>query len=200
MEAADTRDESGSGCERTTTNRGDLVMFRRKRTAEDFAEEIKAHLELEADELRREGLNEKDAGRQARVAFGNVRVAQERFYLKDRWLGLDKLARNLRYALRSLLQSPGFAITAILTLALGMGANTAVFSVMNSVMLRSLPVADADRVVYLKTSNPPRGTGTIDNNETFSYPVYDALRKQAGAVSAVIAYVPLSGNKVGVRY
>ena len=75
------------------------------------------------------------------------------------------------------MQSPGFAITAILTLALGVGANTAVFSVMNAVLLRSLPVADPDRVVYLRTSNPPRGTGTIDSNETFSYPVYDALRQ-----------------------
>src|SRR5262249_31720171 len=97
-------------------------------------------------------------------------------------------------------ESPGFTITAILTLALGMGANTAVFSVMNSVMLRSLPVADADRLVYLRTTNPPKGTGTIDSTETFSYPVYDALRKQGGAMSAVMAYVPLSGNKVAVRY
>jgi hypothetical protein len=110
------------------------------------------------------------------------------------------LLRDLRLGARSLLASPGFTITAILTLALGMGANTAVFSVMNAVMLRSLPVADADRVVYLRTSGPPHGTGTIDTTETFSYPVYDALRKQTGGMSAVVAYVPLSGNKVAVRY
>jgi predicted permease len=175
-------------------------MSRPRRTTEDFAEEIQAHIELEAEQLRRDGLSEEDARWQARRKFGNVRAAQERFYLHNRWEWLDRLLRDLKFGFRSLIESPGFTITAILTLALGMGANTAVFSVMNSVMLRSLAVADADRVVYLKTSNPPRGTGTIDNNETFSYPVYDALRKQAGAVSAVIAYVPLSGNKVGVRY
>jgi predicted permease len=175
-------------------------MSRPRRTTKDFAEEIQAHIELEAEQLRRDGLGEEDARWQARRKFGNVRAAQERFYLHHRWEWVDRLLRDLRFGFRSLIESPGFTITAILTLALGMGANTAVFSVMNSVMLRSLPVADADRVVYLKTSNPPRGTGTIDNNETFSYPVYDALRKQAGAVSGVIAYVPLSGNKVGVRY
>jgi predicted permease len=177
-----------------------MTMFRRKRTAEDFAEEIKTHIELEADELRREGLSEQDASRGARRAFGNVRAAEERFYLNGRWLEMDKLLRDLRYGLRSLLQSLGFTITAILTLALGMGANTAVFSVMNAVLLQSLPVADADRVVYLRTSNPPHGTGTIDSNETFSYPVYDALRRQSGGLSAVMAYVPLSASKVAVRY
>ena len=175
-------------------------MLWRKRTAEDFSEEIRAHIELEAEQLRHEGLSESEARRQARRKFGNVCAAQERFYMRHRWEWLDRMLSNVKFGLRSLLDSPGFTITAVLTLALGMGANTAVFSVMNAILLRSLPVADADRVVYLRTSNPPRGTGTINSTETFSYPVYDALRKQNGGMSAVMAYVPLSGNKVAVRY
>ncbi|MFZ0743452.1 MAG: ABC transporter permease [Terracidiphilus sp.] len=175
-------------------------MFRHKRSAKDFAEEIKAHLELEADELRQEGFSDVEARSQARREFGNVGVAQERFYLRGRWVWLDKTLRDLRFGLRSLRHSPGFALTAILTLALGVGANTAVFSVMNAVLLRSLPVADPDRLVYLRTSNPPPGTGTIDSNETFSYPIYDALRHQNAALSPLMAYVPLSGSKVAVRY
>src|SRR4029077_13569865 len=146
-------------------------MFNRKRTAEDFAEEIKAHLALEADDLRDEGLSEAESQRRARVELGNVPLAQQKFRLRGRWQAFDKIARDFRFGVRSLLKSPGFALTAILTLALGVGANTAVFSVMNAVLLKSLPVKDPQNVVYLRTSNPPRNTGTVDSNETISYPV-----------------------------
>ena len=175
-------------------------MFKRKRTAEDFADEIKAHLELESDNLRADGLSNEEAQRRARVEFGNVSHAQEQFRLRGRWQAFDKVARDLRFGMRSLLKSPGFALTAILTVALGVGANTAVFSVMNAVLLKSLPVADPQSLVYLRISSPPRGTGTVDTNETISYPVYDALRKQTNVLSPLIAYVPLSGSKVAVRY
>ena len=105
---------------------------------------------------------------------------------------MPAIVDNLRYAIRQLRKTPGFTLVTVLTLALGIGANTAVFSVMNAVLLRSLPVADPTRVVYLRTSNPPSGTGTIDSNETFSYAVYDALRRQNRGLSPVMAYAPLS--------
>jgi predicted permease len=175
-------------------------MFKPKRTDEDFAEEIKSHLALEADELHAEGMDAEEAKRRARVEFGNIPHAQEQFRLRGRWQALDKFLRDLRFSLRSLLKSPGFALTAILTVALGVGANTAVFSVMNAVLLKSLPVSDPQNLVYLRTSGPPRGTGTIDTNETFPYAVYDTLRKNTSAVSPLIAFVPLSGGKVAVRY
>lgn len=106
---------------------------------------------------------------------------------------------DLVYSIRQLRKTPAFTLVCVLTLALGIGANTAVFSVMNAVLLRSLPVQDPSRVVYLRTSDQPRGTGTIDTAETFSYNVYDTLRRQNKALSSVLAYVPLASGKVAVR-
>ncbi|MEO6923838.1 MAG: ADOP family duplicated permease, partial [Bryocella sp.] len=152
------------------------------------------------DELKREGLSEDEARRTARREFGNVRLAQERFYEKSRWAWLDKVWRDVRFGVRGLRQSPGFAITAVLTLALGVGANSAVFSVMNAVLLRSLPVSDPQSVVYMKTSGTPRRSmQTGDWGTSLSYPVYEALRQQKNVLSEVIVYVPLSNDKVGVR-
>ena len=107
---------------------------------------------------------------------------------------------DLRYAVRQLKKSIGLTVICVVTLALGIGANTAVFSVMNTVLLKSLPVEDPDHVVYLNTSGAPQRTGTIASRETFPYTVYDAFHKQHGPLTAVMAYVPLSAGKVAVRY
>ena len=159
-------------------------MFRRKRSAEDFAEEIQAHIELEAEELRSEGL-ERGRGALARHGESSAACARRRnaFTCRADGCGWTDVLRDLSIRISVAdWRAPGSRSRRSLTLALGMGANTAVFSVMNAVLLRSLPVADPDRVVYLRTSDPPHGTGTIDSHETFSYPVYDALRKQNGAM------------------
>ncbi|HTW80678.1 MAG TPA: ABC transporter permease [Terracidiphilus sp.] len=143
-------------------------MFKRKRSTNDFDEEMRAHLALEADELESEGLNDQEARRRAHVAFGNVQAAHERFYLKSRpeWIAwLDNLARDLKYALRQLLRHPGFTLTATLTLALGIGANTAIFTVIQSVLLAPLPYVNPNRLALLETHwtdsghTAPRMTG-----------------------------------------
>ena len=114
-------------------------MFKRTRSRDDFAEEIKAHLELEADELKREGLSEDEAHRKARLEFGNVCAAQERFYLRYRVMWIDNLVQDIRFAIRQLVKNPGFSTTAILVLSLGIGACVAIFGFVDAALLEPLP-------------------------------------------------------------
>jgi predicted permease len=154
-------------------------MFWRKRSAEDFAEEIKAHLELEAEDLKREGLSDDEARCKARREFGNVRRAQEQFYVKGRFVWLDNLLHDLRFALRQLRRSPGFAVTAVLTLALGIAANVIVFGVLQALVLRPIDVPHAEQVMTLARKNDPY--------PFFSYPEVRDVRDGNTVFSAVAA-------------
>ncbi|MCU1321644.1 MAG: permease, partial [Acidobacteriaceae bacterium] len=128
-------------------------MFRRRRSADDFAEEIKSHLELEADDLQSEGLSEEQARHRARVEFGNAQAARERFYLKGRTAWLDNLLRDLQFAIRQLARKPGFACIALLVLALGIGTSVAIFAFVDSALLEPLPYANPNQVMSVSESN-----------------------------------------------
>jgi macrolide transport system ATP-binding/permease protein len=128
-------------------------MFRRRRSADDFAEEIKSHLELEADDLQSEGLSEEQARHRARVEFGNAQAARERFYLESRIAWLDNLLRDLQFAIRQLARKPGFACIALLVLALGIGTSVAIFAFVDSALLEPLPYANPNQVMSVSESN-----------------------------------------------
>jgi predicted permease len=112
--------------------------------------------------------------------------------------------KDLRFALRQLARAPGFTSTVVLTLALGIGATTAVFSVMNAIMLRYLPVPDPQRLVMLRITSKPRGFSQTGYDETTSLtlPAFQAFRTQDGSVSDLMGFVPLGGgnSKISVRF
>jgi len=162
--------------------------------AEEFAREHIADWEALSRHLAQSHLGKMDSLERLQSRIDDSRVRNRG---RSLFAGLPQ---DLLLAVRMMRKSPVFTAVAVLTLALGVGANTAVFSVMNAVLLRSLPVEDPTRVVYLRTTNPPHGTGTVDSNGTFSYQVYDTLRRQGRALTPVMAYVPLAQNKVAVRY
>ena len=117
-------------------------MFGRKRRSDaDFSEELKSHLALEADRLADEGLSQQDARWQANRVLGNVSAAEERFFEASRWMWLEQLWQDTRLVLRRLRQAPVFALTAIVTIALGIGATTSIFTLAHAVLLRSLAVS-----------------------------------------------------------
>jgi predicted permease len=159
------------------------------RNPDDFREEIRAHVELEADRLRDQGLSPEQARAAAQRSFGNVAAAEERYYESRRWVWLDLLAQNLRFGFRMLKRNPGSSLVAILTLALGIGANTAIFSLLNVVLLRNLPVRQPDQLVLFGTA---QWGGSVDdlpnrNWHLFSYSGYRYFQAKNQVYSDVAA-------------
>ena len=120
-----------------------------KRDPSDFDAEIAAHIALETERLIAEGVPRTEAATRARLAFGNVTRSRESFYESHKWMRWDQFAQDVRYSLRTLRGSPGLTMIAVLTLALGMGANTAVFSLIETVLLADLPFREPTRLVAL---------------------------------------------------
>ncbi|HET9948650.1 MAG TPA: ABC transporter permease [Longimicrobiales bacterium] len=155
-------------------------LLRPERLSRELDREIAFHVAERADELMAAGMSEAEALREARRRFGNVVLQKERTREVDvvRWL--ESVLADVRYALRALRASPGFALVAVLSLGLGIGANTAVFSLIDAVLLRSLPVERPEELVKLTMGEP--------GNDVFTNPQWEQVRDRQDVFSGVFAF------------
>src|SRR5580698_3487281 len=141
----------------------------RRQIDRDVDDEIQQHLEEKAAEFVAQGMSPAAALLAARREFGNLGLTAQRSREVWRWAPVEELLADMRYALRQLRRAPAFAAASMLTLALGIGANTAVFSVVNAVVLRPLPFPDSGRLVSVQSRSTQGGTPHPDS---LSYPQF----------------------------
>ena len=163
----------------------------RRRNDERLKEEIEEHIALQTAENLRAGLPPAEARRQAMLKFGAVESIKEEYRAERGMLFIDNLLQDLRYGLRMLRKSPGFTAVAILTLALGIGANTAIFSFVYGVLLAPLPYHDASRLVVLNETTPSVGIVSV------SYPNFLDWRAQSRSFSEMASVQQMSFNLAG---
>jgi predicted permease len=131
-----------------------LSLLTARSSSDDFAAELESHIALHVEDGIRAGLTPEEARRQALIRLGGEEQARQAYRERRTLPWLESLLQDTRYGLRTLRRSPVFSLTAVFTLALGIGACTAIFSLVNAVLIRSLPYGDPSRLVYLYTPNP----------------------------------------------
>ena len=161
---------------------GTFASARRER---ELAAEMEAHLEMQTEDNLARGLSPEEARRQALLKFGGVESAKESYRDQRGLPQLENLARDTRYALRAMRRSPGFTAVAVFSLALGIAATTAIFSIVNSTLLQPLPYGDPARLV------------TISDGGAISAPLYDTFRREARSIEQAALFVNVSLNLAG---
>src|ERR1035438_6147923 len=159
-------------------------IFRRRKIYDDLADEMRLHIEERAEQLMGEGMSVKEAERQARVAFGNPTLLEERSREVWQWPTLESIWADLRFSIRQLRRSRGITIAAVLTLALAIGANAIVFGIMDGLILRPLNVPQSESLY---------GTHYGDNPAWQSYPNYLDLRDRNRSFEELAAFSMVLG-------
>ena len=168
-----------------------LERFKRRRRDTDLDDEIRAHIDLLAAEHERRGMSPTEAHYAARRAFGAVEPMKETYRDRQRLRWMEVFGQNLRFALRSLRRSPGFALMATLTLALGIGVNTAIFSLVEAVLVRELPYAQADRLVWAWSVRP-------ENEGPFNVADFIEYRDRNRSLASIAAFAETTAILTGV--
>jgi predicted permease len=161
-------------------------IFRRGNIYSDLAEEMRLHLEERTEQLMREGMSRRQAEQAARHAFGNRTLIEERSREIWQWPTLESIWADVRYAFRQLRKSPGFTLTVLVSLALGLGANTTIFTFVNALLFLPPPVKEPSRLVEVMQRDP-KASG-IESFLPLSYPGYSNLRDQNHTLSGFAAF------------
>ncbi len=181
-------------------------LFRRRRIYNDLSEEIREHLDERIEELVASGMSRDEATNAARREFGNATLLEERGREAWQWRALETTLRDVRYALRQLRRNPGYPLTVLLTLTFAIGLNTAVFSVVNALLLRPLPYSEPERLASLNTHRDgvnPAGKSVSDDENSVDGEMWELVRDNVPAVTAA-AYSLIGGvnlqTATSVRY
>src|ERR1700674_4161650 len=182
-----------------------MSFWRRKRRETELEEEVQSHLQMAVQERVERGDTAKDAEHAARREFGNVELVKE--VTRDVWGPLDRLMQDLRFGVRMIAKSPGFTAVAILTLALGIGANTALFSVVNGVLLNPLPFPQPEQLVavYAKTPTVAEGSITYANfldwhRDARSFSSFAAFRSENFNLTGAGTPERLHGHQISAEF
>jgi putative ABC transport system permease protein len=169
-----------------------LLMFHRQREDEERARELADYLARETEQNIAQGMTAEEARRVAHVKLGNVRRIREEIYEMNGIGFLETLWQDIRYATRTLRKSAGFTAVAVLALALGIGANTAIFSVADPLLLRPEPFPNLSRIALLYNK-----VGTLTDENSMPVPDYEAIRAQSHSFQQLAAYTPSDANLTG---
>jgi putative ABC transport system permease protein len=168
-------------------------LFRRGRLERDLDDEVRFHLDMQIEENLRSGMSPAEARHAALRSFGGVEPMKEQYRHRSSFALLETVAQDIRYALRSLRRSPAFTLASIATLAVAIGANTAMFSVLNAVVLRPLPYHAPERLAMLWTEDPAQGL----REGRSAYWNYDQWRSRSSSFTALAVFDPVTATLTG---
>ena len=173
-------------------------LFRRRQRDDDLSVSIQEHIAERAEELMQEGMARAQAEQSARREFGNVALVEQKSREAWQWPALESILADLKFVLRRLRKSPGFTVTVLLTLAIGIGANTAVFSVLNSVILKPLPYPEPDRLVSLNLDAPgAEGLASFESGLRLSGSMYFTFSEHNRTFQSLGVWRPGTSNVTG---